>query len=163
MRDLSEWLEEFTDNLEDTEVPSPANTSHDPDSERPAKVVSRKHSIFTHFPKDQNCEVCKRTKITRAPCRKRTGDVVPRAEIFGDLITAEHKVFNDGGESRHNHRYSVVVQDLAAQWIQSYMCKTKASQETESSNFNTPSIRCCKSGTQKKRRDVCCTVAIRLG
>ena len=44
---------------------------------------------------------------------------------FGDLITADHKVFSEGCESRHNHRYAVVVQDLATQWIQSYPCKTK--------------------------------------
>ena len=30
--------------------------------------------FYTHFPKDRNCEVCLRTKITRAPCRKRTGE-----------------------------------------------------------------------------------------
>ena len=35
------------------------------------------------------------------------------------------------GESRNNHRYSVVVQDLATQWIQSYPCETKTSQKTE--------------------------------
>ena len=38
------------------------------------KKESRKHSMKTHFPKDPNCEVCKRTKITRAPCRWRTGN-----------------------------------------------------------------------------------------
>ena len=32
-----------------------------------------------------------------------------------------------------NHRYAVVVQDLATQWIQSYSCKTQTSQETERS------------------------------
>ena len=26
-----------------------------------------KHNVYTHFPKDRNCEICKRTKITRAP------------------------------------------------------------------------------------------------
>ena len=25
-----------------------------------------KHSVYTHFPKDRNCEICQRTKITRA-------------------------------------------------------------------------------------------------
>ena len=25
-----------------------------------------KHNVHAHFPKDQNCEICKRTKITRA-------------------------------------------------------------------------------------------------
>ena len=71
--------------------------------------------------------------MTRAPCRRRTGEAVPRAEKFGDLITADHKVLNEDGESRNNHRYSVVVQDLATQWIQSHSCKAKTSQETEKS------------------------------
>ena len=52
---------------------------------------------------------------------------------FGDLITADHKVLDEEGESRNNHRYAVVVQDLAAWWIQFFPCKTKTSQETEKS------------------------------
>ena len=84
-----------------------------------------KHSVYTHFPKDRNCEICKRTKITRAPCRRRNGEAAPRAANFGDLITADHKVLSDNCESRNNHRYAVVVQDLATQWIQAYPCKTK--------------------------------------
>ena len=43
-----------------------------------------KHSVCF---KDRNCEICKRTKITRAPCRRRNGGAVLRAENFGDLIT----------------------------------------------------------------------------
>ena len=85
------------------------------------------------FPKDRNCEICKRTKITIAPCRRRKGEAVPRAEKFGDLITADHKVLSDNCESRNNHRYAVVVQDLATQWIQAYPCKNKTSQETQRS------------------------------
>ena len=66
LRDILEWLQEFADNLEDTEVPAPAHVSHDSDSERPAKVASKswKHSMKTHFPKDRNCEICLRTKMT---------------------------------------------------------------------------------------------------
>ena len=71
--------------------------------------------------------------MTRAPCRRRTGEAVPRAEKFGDLITADHKVLSEEGESRNNHRYAVVVQDPATQWIQSYPCKTNTFQETEKS------------------------------
>ena len=102
-----------------------------------SKMVSTKHRIFTHFPKDRNCEVCKRTKITRAPCRRRTGEAVLWAENFGDMITADHKVLSDNCESRNNHRYAV-VQDLATQWAQSYPCKTKTSQETEKSSRKFP-------------------------
>ena len=60
-------------------------------------------------------------------------EFVLRAENFGDLITADHKVLSENCESRNNHRYAVVVQDLATQWIQSYPCRTKTSQETQRS------------------------------
>ena len=103
--------------------------------EHPPKVAtkSRKHSIYAHFPKDRNCDVCLRAKIARVPRRRRTGEALARAEKFGDLITADHKVLNEGCESRDNHQYAVVVQGLATQWIQSYPCKTKSSHETERS------------------------------
>ena len=86
---------------------------------------SGKHSIYTHFPKNPNGDICLKMKITSACCRRRIGTVVPRAEHFGDLITADHKVLSKGSESRDNHRYAVVVKDLATQWLQSYPCKTK--------------------------------------
>ena len=92
---------------------------------------SGKHSVYTQFPKDPNCDICLKTKITRASCRRRAGTVVPRAEHFGDLITADHKILSEGSESRNNHRYAVVVQDLATQWIQSHPWKSKSAQETQ--------------------------------
>ena len=90
-------------------------------------------TALNSLPKDIDCDVCLRTKITRAPCRRRTCESLIRAEKFGDLITADHKVLNEGCESRDNHRYAVVAQDLATQWIQSHPCKTKSSHETERS------------------------------
>ena len=134
LRDLPEWWEEFRYDLEDAELHAPAHISQYADSERLTKVVSilRKHSMYTHFPKDRNCEVCLLTTMTRALCRRRTGEAVPRAEKF-DLITADHKVLNEEGESRNNHRCTIVVQDLATQCIQSDPCETKTSQETDKS------------------------------
>ena len=87
MRDLPEWLEGFTDNLKDTQVPAPAHISYESDSERSTNVASRKCSIFIHFLKDRNCEVCLhgRTPLTKflrdAPIRPTTlllcaGDIV---------------------------------------------------------------------------------------
>ena len=115
----------------DDEVPehrdSHASSSHEVSLEPTSKRREDlgKHSVFTHFPSDRNCEICQRTKITRAPCRRRNGGAVLRAENFGDLMTADHKVLSENCESRNNHRYAVVVQDLTTQWIQSYPCKTK--------------------------------------
>ena len=79
----------------------------------------------------QNCNDCLKTKIIRASCRRRAGTVLPRAEHFGDLITADHKVLSEESESGNNHRHAVVEQDLATQWIQSYPCKSISSQETQ--------------------------------
>ena len=42
-------------------------------------------------------------KKHKGPCRRRNGRVVIRAEIFGDLITADHKVLSEGCESRNKH------------------------------------------------------------
>ena len=137
--EIPEWLQEFTENLVDDEIPlqggSRASSSHEVSLEPTTKRREDlgKHSVDTHFPKDRNCEICKRTKIKRAPCRRRNGEAVPRAANFGDLITADHKVLSDKCESRNNHRYAVVVQDLATQWIQAYPCKNKISQETQRS------------------------------
>ena len=127
---IPDWLQPFTENLEDLETHAPAHPSDREisDSEGGASekgTQKRKHSIFSHFPKDRNCDIRLRTKMTRAPCRRRNEGSIPRAEKFGDLITADDKVLNEGSESWNNHGYAVVVQDLATQWIQSYPCKNK--------------------------------------
>ena len=53
-----------------------------PSSEPQRRVVPGKHSVYSHFPKDRNGEICQRTKITRSPCRRRIAGVVPCAENF---------------------------------------------------------------------------------
>ena len=56
----------------DDEIPvhggSHASSSHEVSLELTTKRREDlgKHSVYTHFPKDRNCEICKRTKITRA-------------------------------------------------------------------------------------------------
>ena len=88
--EIPEWLQEFRENLVDDEIPvhgdSHASSSHEVSLEPTFKRREDlgKHSVYTHFPKDRNCEICKRTKITRAPCRRRNGEAVPRAE---NLVT----------------------------------------------------------------------------
>ena len=107
--EIPEWLQEFRENLVDDEIPehgdSHASSSHEvflePTFKRREDLC--KHSVETLFPKDRNCEICKRTKITRALCRRRIGGAVPRAESFGDLITADQKVLSKSFESRNNH------------------------------------------------------------
>ena len=112
---------------------APASSSRESASEPRGKVLSGKHIFLLTSRRTKIARSALRTKITRAPCRKRTGTAVLHAEKFGDLITADHKVLSDKCESRKNHRYAVVVQDLATQWIQAYPCKNKTSQETQRS------------------------------
>ena len=117
--EIPEWLQEFRETLVDDEIPecgdSHASSSHEvflePTFKRREDLC--KYSVYGHFLQDRTCEICQRTKITRAPCRRRIGRAVPRAENFGDLITADHKVLSENCESRNNHRYAIVVQYLA--------------------------------------------------
>ena len=137
--EIPEWLQEFRENLVDDEIPvhggSHASSSHEASLEPTTKrrEDSGKHNVHTHFPKDRNCEICKRTTITRTPCKRRNGEAVPRAEIFGDLIATDHKVLSENCDFGNYHRCAGVVQKLATQWIQSYPCETQTSQETQCS------------------------------
>ena len=71
--EIPEWLKEFREKLVDDEIPlqegSHASSSHEVSSEPTAKRREdlSKHSVYIHIPKDRNCKICKRTKITRAP------------------------------------------------------------------------------------------------
>ena len=86
--EILEWLQEFRENLVYDEIPvhgdSHASSSHEVSLEPTSKRREDlgEHRVYTHFPKDRNCEICPRTKITRAPCRRRSGAAVPRAENF---------------------------------------------------------------------------------
>ena len=118
-------LEELKDNLVDAKSSSSgSDRGYLPKQHRPDRFLcfrsSGKHNILTHFPKDPNCEICRRTKITRAPRKRRVNNDIPRAPKFGDIITADPKVLSEEGESRNNHRYAIVVPDLAIQLKATY-------------------------------------------
>ena len=134
------WFWNFFDSHLQSFWPNPeqgsqdtAKLPHELPMEPRAKVEpgSGEHGVYTHFSKDPDCDICLKTQITRASCRRRAGTVVPRAENFGGLITADHNVLSEESEFRNNHRYAVVVQDVATQWIQSYPCKLTSSQKTQ--------------------------------
>ena len=66
------------------------------------------HKVFTHYPKDPNCEVCKKTEKTRAKCRikpKERVDGIARSTKFGQLNTADHKILNVKNQSRCGHKH----------------------------------------------------------
>ena len=89
-------LQEFREKLVDESSPSgprgnpergyrgTSSSSHELTMEPRAKVElgSGKQSVYTHFPKGRNCDVCLRTKITRASCRRHAGTVVTRGKFW---------------------------------------------------------------------------------
>ena len=79
---IPEWLQKFRENLVDDEIPvhgdSHVSSSHEVSLERTFKRREDlgKHTVYTHFPQDRNCEICKRTKITRTTRSRRYDGVV---------------------------------------------------------------------------------------
>ena len=97
-----------------------SSSSHELPVEQRAKVEpgSGKHSIYVYaFFEGSNSRYLHEDENNKASCRRRAGTFVPRAEHFGDLITADHKVLSEESESRNKRLYAVVVQDLATQII----------------------------------------------
>ena len=109
---------------------SHASSSHEPSLEPTStrRVDLGKHSVYIHFPKDRNCEICQRTKITRAPCRRSIGGVVPRAANFGDLIAADHKVLS---EKVVNLETIIDMQSWCRTWPPNGSSRTRAKQRLQ--------------------------------
>ena len=75
LRDLQEWLEEFTVHFVDEEASTssdaPASSSREPPhQEPPRKVVSGKHSSFTHFPRDRKSRSQQEDQNDKGPLQK---------------------------------------------------------------------------------------------
>ena len=115
------WLQPFTVSLEDVDAQCP----HIPLQE---KTQIRKVMLQKWRHKNGSTVFM----LTSAKKPKRS---ILRTGKYGDLTTAEHKVLNEGRESRNNHRYAVVVQFLAIQWNP---CNTKTLQETEKNSWKFP-------------------------
>ena len=125
------------------------------------------------FPEDRNCEICLRTKMTRAPCRRRTATVVPRAENFGDLITADHKVLREGCESSicccgtrignsmvtilHHAEQKSFTTDISLEF--GNVCEDLSWNHCTSTTHRSETNGIAESGTQNSGRDVCCILS----
>ena len=96
LHDLPDWLLEFRENLVDKRSSSELRGN-------PEFGYRDTSSSCHELPMDPNCDICLKTKITRPSCRRRAGTFVPKAETFGDVITADHKFLSKGSESRDNH------------------------------------------------------------
>ena len=74
--EIPEWLQEFREILVDDEIPahgdSHASSSHEESLEPTFKRHEdlSKHSVYTYFPKDRNCEICKRDQNYKGTMQK---------------------------------------------------------------------------------------------
>ena len=119
-------LEGFTGRSSSSTDVSPADVEKPPSAlllaaHVPAKPTSNRGGSKTIcsliFRTDPNCEVRRRTKVTRAPCTRSPhvrADRINIAARYGDMRTADHNVLNEDQESRMHHKCAVVVQDLAS-------------------------------------------------
>ena len=74
--EIPERLPEFRGNLVDDEIPlqggSHASSTHEASLEPTFKRRDDldEHSVFSHFPKDRNCEICKKDQHYKGPMQK---------------------------------------------------------------------------------------------
>ena len=115
-RDSDDWLEEFTDDLEDTELHAPANGWRSSQTIWRTQKCQCPHTFLRtqvrNVPRmwyqNQGSTVfiltSQKTEIAKYACKQkwqgllaggRIGEALPRAEKFGDLITADHKLLNE--------------------------------------------------------------------
>ena len=94
------------------------------------------HGYTYHLTSGQKPHLTKNGKITNCTISNCVPFVVPG--LSTSLSTTptllnhlHHRIPGEESESRNNHRYAVVVQDLETQWLQSFPCKTKTSQAAQ--------------------------------
>ena len=121
--EIPEWLQEFRENWVDDEIPvhgdSHASSSREVSLEPTFKTREDlcKHSASLKIEIERSA---RGPKLQGPHAEDAMAEPYIVLKIFGALITADHKVLSDNCESRNNHRYAVVVQDLATEWIQAY-------------------------------------------
>ena len=138
--------EEAHNSGQTAEEPEEKGDSED-DSEKPIKQKAKKKKLeslicqpcapppehfYNNFPKHPGCPVCIAVKTKNSQHRKRNakapegGADVPKAEKFGELITADH-----GDAGRKGQTVSLVVQDRHGVWLQQFASKTKSTKDTK--------------------------------
>ena len=108
------------------------NSSEKQDKKKKRKRVvtgkTCKHNIFTHFPKDLDCDIC-RNKPQKARCESegvKACDALSVPVNFGGAGTLDHKIINEDDASRDGDRNACVILDRGTNWLQAYGDTTKS-------------------------------------
>ena len=168
LRDLPEWWEELTDNLEDTDMPVPAHIAQDSDSEG----FLAEDALAKQYLEQKSLVTCRRL-IAKSPMKR-----VNQETITGKL--SWYKILPLNGfnlirakqllrkrrrdqESFSSRRKSQKSFTLTTRWNLGEHVRFIM----ESPHFNSSSIRnkwyCWKSRTTSERRNLSSVVAIRIG
>ena len=95
------------------------------------------HNTFTHFPRSEDCEVCRNCKVSRAQCRQRHADdqpspgTIPISQNFGEYVTADTEILNDDDASRDHDKNVTVIQCKSTYWLQGFPSTTKNTADTK--------------------------------
>ena len=114
------------------------------------------HNVFTHFLRDPNCIICQKSKTTKARCGRKTEekekpDSLPKPSAFGQFISADHAIFNEGFESRKHDTVALIIQDSYAYWLQAYPAKHKKHKRSKPMESGTRSRRARRRATRLRR------------
>ena len=94
-----------------------------------AEAKSTQH-LMTHLPKNPHCEICCRTKVTKAQARRKLTEG-ESAEVFGERITADHLICGDEpSRGVDDEKVALVLLDRATRWVEVYPAARKSTQET---------------------------------
>ena len=110
--EIPEWLQEFSENLVDDEIPlqggSHASSSHEASLEPTTKRREDlgKQCFVLISPNTEISTSVKRPKLQGPRADNAMAEPYLVLKNFGDLITADHKVLSDKCESPNNHRYA---------------------------------------------------------
>ena len=88
-------------------------------AERKGRFLTEKEqTLFTHFPKDCECELLKKAA-------DKSGQ-----HTVSHGIRRHHKIRGVDNEPRSGHRYALIVQDWDQNWIQEHPMESKEAAET---------------------------------
>ena len=128
--EIPEWLQEFRENLVDDEIPVHGDTHASSAHEVSLEPIFKrredlgKHSVYTHFLKDRNCEICKKDQNYKGPVQKAQWRSRTSCYKFWRLdnsrsqgpkrqlrISKQSSICSRGAGSSHSMDPSISVQD----------------------------------------------------
>ena len=78
--------------------------------------------MYTHFPYDPQCEVCRANKVHQADRHSRGDDrrpdAIPLPKRHAEQLTMDHKILKHLDESRGLDRVALIIVDKLICWYQ---------------------------------------------